>query len=227
MYEMASAKVAFSAKYLVKSNWKLLVENFRECYHCGIGHPEYCSVIIGANLSQSRERYNAVWSEQMRAWEAKGIPTHRVNFEPGDWYYCERYPYQPGFVTMSLDGQPVAPPLGKIEDRDVGVWSIVQYPNFWLDINNDYAWSMRVTPVSATSIEVEASWLVRGDAVEGQDYDLEHLVAFWRATGEQDWKLCDDSQAGVNSRFYRPGPYLEGIEGGPDQFIDWYLRQLV
>jgi phenylpropionate dioxygenase-like ring-hydroxylating dioxygenase large terminal subunit len=68
--------------------------------------------------------------------------------------------------------------------------------------------------------------LVRDDAVKGQDYDLERLVQFWRTTGEQDWKLCEDNQAGVNSRYYYPGPYLESVEGGPEQFVNWYLNQL-
>src|SRR5512133_1688580 len=45
MYQMAQAKIAYTGKYMVKANWKLIVENFRECYHCGVGHPEYCSVI--------------------------------------------------------------------------------------------------------------------------------------------------------------------------------------
>jgi Rieske 2Fe-2S family protein len=61
--------------------------------------------------------------------------------------------------------------------------------------------------------------------VEGKDYDVEKLIAFWKTTAEQDWKLCADNQAGVNSSFYRPGPYSDG-EGGPDQFVEWYLHEL-
>ena len=107
---------------------------------------------------------------------------------------------------MSADGRPVAPPFGHIADIDIGVWSIVQYPNFWLDVNNDYAWAMHLNPHSATVTEVSASWLVREDAVGRRDYDLEHLIWFWKTTAEQDWKLCADNQAGVNSRYYQPGP---------------------
>jgi Rieske 2Fe-2S family protein len=227
MYDLAGAKIAYTGRYPVRSNWKLIAENFRECYHCGVGHPEYCSVIIGANLDQGRERARQVREDRRRAWQAKGIPVETVPFGRLGWYYCERYPYQPGFVTMSLDGKPIAPPLGQIEDIDVGVWSIVQYPNFWLDVNHDYAWAMRLNPLSATLTEVEATWLVRADAVEGRDYDLERLITFWKTTGEQDWKLCEDNQAGVNSRYYRPGPYSDYAEGGPGQFDDWYLSHMV
>jgi phenylpropionate dioxygenase-like ring-hydroxylating dioxygenase large terminal subunit len=226
-YAMRRTKIAYSSKYVVQSNWKLIAENFRECYHCGVGHPEYCSVIIGANLNQSRERAQQVRSEKERVWAEKGLPARPIRFEDTGWYFHDRYPYQPGFVTMSLDGQPVAPPLGNQPDRDIGVWTIVQFPNFWLDINNDYAWSMRMTPLGPTATEIETSWLVREDLQEGRDYDLERLVWFWRTTGEQDWKLCEDNQAGVNSLRYTPGPYLEAAESGPDQFVNWYLKQLV
>jgi Rieske 2Fe-2S family protein len=184
-------------------------------------------VIIGADLDVSRERARQVRAEKYREWESKGISTRGSLFtSPEIWYYCERYPYQPGFTTMSSDGKSLAPLLGKLSDPDVGVWSIVQYPNFWLDINHDYAWAMHLRPVSATLTEVQASWLVRADAVEGRDYDLDKLVWFWKTTAEQDWKLCEDNQAGVSSRFYRPGPYSDYAEGGPGQFVDWYLSQL-
>jgi Rieske 2Fe-2S family protein len=227
MYDMEKTKVAYTGRYLVNSNWKLIAENFRECYHCGVGHPEYCSVIIGANLDQGRERAQGVRLEKNRTWESKGIPIYKSLFENQDiWYYCERYPYQPGFTTMSADGRPVSVPLGNLPDIDVGVWSIVQYPNFWLDINHDYAWAMHLLPVSATKTEVRAQWLVRADAVEGRDYEIDKLIWFWKTTAEQDWKLCEDNQAGVNSRYYRPGPYSDYAEGGPGQFVDWYLSAI-
>jgi Rieske 2Fe-2S family protein len=224
MYDLPNTKIAFSRTYPVQANWKLIAENFRECYHCGVGHQEYCSVIIGANLDIGREKARQVREESYRRWAAKGVPVTRQLFDsPEVWYYHERYPYQPGFTTMSADGKPLAPPLGQMEDIDVGVWSIVQYPNFWLDVNHDYAWAMRLNPVSATETAVTASWLVRADAEEGKDYDLDRLIWFWKATAEQDWRLCKDNQAGVNSMFYRPGPYSDYAEGGPGQFVDWYL----
>jgi glycine betaine catabolism A len=226
MYDLRNSKIAYTGVYPVHANWKLIAENFRECYHCGVGHPEYCSVIIGANLLQGREQARKVKEEKRQQWAAKGIPTYLVSFEQEQWYYCERYPYQPGFVTMSVDGKSIAPPFGRLDDADVGVFSIVQYPNFWLDVNNDYAWAMRLRPVSPTLTEVIATWHVRADAVEGKDYDLERLLHFWGTTAAQDWKLCADNQAGVNSSYYRPGPYSDYAEGGPGQFVDWYLDQL-
>jgi glycine betaine catabolism A len=225
MYNMERTKLAYLARYRVKSNWKLIAENFRECYHCGVGHPEYCSVIIGANLLKQNEQVRLFKKDRLNDWAAKNVPVHLETFEANRWYYCERYPYQPGFQTMSMDGSLLAPPLGELKDVDVGVFSIVQYPNFWLDINNDYAWTMRITPIAVNETEIEAGWLVHEDAVEGRDYDLEKLIYFWKTTAEQDWKLCEDNHAGVSSSYYRPGPY-SSVEGGPEQFDTWYLEEL-
>jgi Rieske 2Fe-2S family protein len=76
---------------------------------------------------------------------------------------------------------------------------------------------------------VRVDWLVRADAREGVDYQVDRLAWFWRTTGEQDWKLCEDNQAGVNSRRYQPGPYApdEHRDGrGTEQFVLWYLDKL-
>lgn len=224
-YEMERTKVCHIRRYQVKSNWKLIAENFRECYHCTVGHPEYCKVIIGSNQNESWQKYQASYAESEKRWEAMGLHTKNVHFEDTDWHYCYRYPYHEGYETMSMDGKPVAPRLGSLPEGDVGVWSIVQYPNFWMDANNDSIFSMRLTPVSATVTDIELLWLVHEDAVEGVDYNVDRVTEFWRITGEQDWKLCEDNMAGVLSRAYEPGPYAPG-EGGPGQFDNWYLKEL-
>jgi phenylpropionate dioxygenase-like ring-hydroxylating dioxygenase large terminal subunit len=54
-FRIGQAKVAYQKKYELRTNWKLIAENFRECYHCGPAHPEYCSAVIGANMKESAE----------------------------------------------------------------------------------------------------------------------------------------------------------------------------
>jgi Rieske 2Fe-2S family protein len=227
MYKIADTKIAFSKTYRVASNWKLIGENARECYHCGVGHPEYCRVIPGSNLLYSMEPFERLRDKKLEEWAAKGIPTYGVNFEDAnDWVYCLRYPYSEGFVTESLDGEQVAPLLGHRQDPDVGVFSIVQYPDFWLDVNPDHLTHFVLRPVSATETDVEMTWLVRKDAVEGKDYEVDKVIAVWRTTGEQDWRLCADNQLGVNSRYYQPGPHTP-VEAGPEQFDSWYINELL
>jgi phenylpropionate dioxygenase-like ring-hydroxylating dioxygenase large terminal subunit len=222
-YELERAKICWTRTYSVRANWKLMEENFRECYHCPVGHPEYCHIMMPSG--EERKQYPTFRTAQEESWARAGLSLLDIRFAPENGFHCSRYPMRPGFVSESLDGQPVAPLLGRLKDRDAGVLAIVMFPNFWFEASSDYVCSMRRTPISPTLCEVEASWLVHQDAVEGRDYDVERVTAFWRTTGEQDWTLCENNQAGVNCSRYRPGPYALS-ESGPDTFVQWYLRQL-
>ena len=66
---------------------------------------------------------------------------------------------------------------------------------------------------SPTFTEVELTWLVHEDAVEGVDYDLDHLKWMWDVTTIQDTKIINDNQKGVSSSRYTPGPYSERESG--------------
>jgi len=172
-----------------------------------------------------RERWPAFRAAQHERWRRNGLSLAEIQFAPDNGFHIARYPMRPGFVSESLDGQPVAPLLGRLQDRDAGILAIVMFPNFWFEASSDYACSMRRTPLSPTLCEVEASWLVHEEAMEGRDFEGERVTAFWRITGEQDWTLCENNQAGVNCSRYRPGPYAT-IESGPETFVRWYLREL-
>jgi glycine betaine catabolism A len=76
-----------------------------------------------------------------------------------------------------------------------------------MDGVSDYIWSMRITPVDAQHSAVDTTWLVDGKAVEGKDYQVDRLAEFWRITGGQDWKLCENNQRGIDSSSYTQGPY--------------------
>lgn len=225
LYELEQARIACTRRYQVQANWKVMEENFRECYHCPVGHPEYCHTVLGSTFTEPREPIRAIHQEREAAWKQQGLETLSIHFSPENPFHCARYPLRPGFVSESLDGQPVAPLLGRLPERDAGILAIVMFPNFWFEASGDYACSMRRMPISPTLSEVEATWLVHADAVEGRDYTVEQVTAFWRITGEQDWKLCEDTQSGVNSSCYQPGPYA-AVEGGTETFVRWYLNQL-
>ena len=70
-------------------------------------------------------------------------------------------------------------------------------------------------------------WLVHRDAVEGIDYDVDHLTRVWKATNDQDRTLAENNQRGIASRGYRPGPYVPVIETGTADFTDWYAATLL
>jgi Rieske 2Fe-2S family protein len=221
-YRVDQAKVAYRKTYTLRTNWKLVAENFRECYHCGIAHPEYCSVVVGANLTESSD---AVTSERRTEWRKKGLAVDTVDFQNDSFHFAIRYPLRPGFDSYTLDGKPASRPMGDHKDFDAGVLGLVVYPGFWMDAVSDYMWFMRVTAVSPSQTDIDLTWLVDASAVEGVDYSLERLTEFWKITGEQDWKLCEDNYRGVESSRYQPGPYAPA-EAEVAKFISWYLERL-
>jgi Rieske 2Fe-2S family protein len=221
-YNIKEAKIACQKNYTLRANWKLVAENFRECYHCGGAHPEYCSAVIGANL---REDTSELTNEKNKVWSENGLATELIEVTPGTTTYAVRYPLRPGIESYSTDGKKVSIPMGHHQDHDAGVVGLVNYPNLWVDAVSDYMWTMRITPIDASTTDVEFCWLVDGKAEEGKDYDVKHLTDFWEITGEQDGRLCENNFKGIESSAYRPGPYA-AVEDQVVNFVDWCVTQL-
>lgn len=221
-FNIHSARVAHTAIYQVRTNWKLIGENFRECYHCGPAHPEYCSAVIGANMFESAD-------EELRIkkpiWKNKGLETETVDFKDNTTHFAIRYPLRPGVKSYSTDGDTISIPMGDHRDYDAGVVGMVVYPNFWADAVSDYIWTMKLTPIDASHTTIEIEWLVDGKAEEGKDYTLARLIQFWKITGEQDWKLCENNFRGIESTSYKPGIYAPG-ELDVKRYDDWYINTL-
>ncbi len=221
-YQINTAKVAAIKNYTLQANWKLVAENFRECYHCGGAHPEYCSAVIGANL---REDTSTLEAEKKKVWSENGLATQLTEVTPDTTTYAIRYPLRPGIESYSVDGKKVSIPMGLHKSHDAGVVGLVNYPNFWMDAVSDYVWTMRVTPINASTTDVEFCWLVDANAVEGKDYELKRLTEFWEITGEQDGALCENNFKGIQSNAYKPGPYAP-VEDQVVNFVDWCVQQL-
>ena len=221
-YKIEKAKCAYRKRYVLRTNWKLIAENFRECYHCGPAHPEYCNAVIGANMKESSEEELAVRKVE---WKKKGLEVETVDFEKDSYHFAIRYPLRPGVQSYSLDGKAVARPMGDHKDYDAGVLGLVVYPNFWMDAVSDYMWTMRLTAISPSQTAIDLSWLVDREAVEGVDYNLERLTEFWKITGEQDWELCENNFRGIESSHYQPGPYAP-VEQDVVRYVDWYISNM-
>ncbi len=222
------AKVCHRVRYEVKANWKVVAENSWECYHCGTAHREFGSVMSyvaamdSKKLAEEDKAFTAQWEAYV---SSRGHKTGAVELNSNRWYQCSRVPIRPGFLTQSRDGQPVAPLMGSFTEYDGGVSGCMFYPLSFFVASSDHAVLSRFTPIDPKLTEVELTWLVREDAVEGVDYDLERVTWLWRVTGAQDVKLCENNQAGVDSRRYQSGPYSQ-VEGEVDRFIQWYLNQI-
>ena len=96
--------------------------------------------------------------------------------------------------------------MGTLPDWDAGLVTLMARPNFYLEMTSDHAWITHMKPKTTTLTEMEVTWLVRKDAVEGVDYDVDRLTDLWKTTAEQDWTICENNQAGIESSRYEPGP---------------------
>jgi Rieske 2Fe-2S family protein len=227
-YQLGSTRVAHIERHLVAANWKIVAENFFECYHCSHTHPEFCSVMSygrapdSPRASRERAAFVAEWEQRAAA---AGWPTGGVDMADGGIHTVGRTPIRPGYLTQSEGGAPVAPLLGDLTSYDGAVTAIQFYPLNWLLACSDHAMLARFTPFDATHTEMMLTWLVRGDARPGRDYDPLAVSWLWRVTGIEDATICEDNQRGVSSRRYVPGPYAAS-ESSVDHLISWYLRQI-
>jgi len=226
---MDRAKVAKRISYRVGANWKVILENNSECYHCGPNHPQ----IVMATYDVTRNDPERMAEVERRVAEAN-TRYRSLGLDEGDaqadmtgaFWRARRTPLKPGWVTQSLDGQPVAPLMGDLTSHDAGTLRINLYPNFWQHASSDHAVATRVTPTGPADCTIDVFWLVHQDAVEGKDYTLERLLPFWQRTSEQDWFICEENQFGIGSSGYRPTGFARRQESNLPRFTDWYLGEL-
>ena len=228
---LENARIAYSETYDLKANWKLVIENQRECYHCPNSHKGYAAIQYDTDVDDEdkREHIEARRNQARTKWAALGLDVSLVSSRyamSGPWWRANRTPFREGFVSETVDGQPVAPLMGQFTDPDVGNARANTYPNFWLHGSCDHMHTMRVTPVDATTTRITAVWLVAGDAREDIDYDVESLIAFSKRVNDEDREIVETQAQGIASSRYRPGPYSPVKEKLVAHFVDWYLDQV-
>lgn len=131
-------------------------------------------------------------------------------------------------MAMTVDGKVACNKLmGRIKNPDLGSLRILHLPNSWNHFMGDHAVVFRVLPLGPQKTLVTTKWLVRKDAVEGVDYDPENMRKVWDATNDQDRRLAEENQRGINSVAYEPGPYSETTEFGVIDFLQWYSEQML
>jgi Rieske 2Fe-2S family protein len=218
-HRLDRAKVAFQSTLIDYANWKLVMENGRECYHCATGHPELARTFpVGASAHFAFEDDTTATFEARMA--DLGLP---VGPAEEDWWQAIRFPLNPGQKSMTIDGEPsVAKLMCETGDGDIGSMRWAVEPNSFCHSTGDYTFSFSAMPVGPSETHVIAKWLVHEDAVEGVDYDVAALAELWTRTNLQDKELAENNAAGVRSPGYRPGPYSPEGEALTIRFVDWY-----
>ena len=236
-HRLGEAKVAASEDIIENGNWKLVMENNRECYHCD-GHPELsCSLFptygydeadVPALLRPAFDRYLQADADLQRSCVELGLPFARIEELDGrqSAFRVQREPLDGAGQSFSPDGRAVCRKLlGDLPNPRLGRLSMHHQPNTWLHVLSDHAVTFSALPLGPDQTLVRTTWLVHQDAVEGLDYDLDGLTDTWRQTNLQDAGFVSRAQLGVSSPAYEPGPYTLS-EYQVEKFCSWYLDRL-
>ena len=231
-YDLEHAKIAHKQSYRVDANWKLVLENYLECYHCATSHRAYARMHTLKDRDCNVEHLVEAMLE--RTERVTGVPGMGTDYERiyldaegfGACAYTMRYGLYDGYLTGSEDGQPVAPLMGHIKGYDGGAGDFQLGPLSFMLNYPDHCVLYRFIPRGLTATDMEVVWFVNGDAREGVDYDRDKLTWLWHNTTMEDEFIITRNSEGVNSRFFEPGPYHPEFEATLQQFVLWYLDTL-
>jgi Rieske 2Fe-2S family protein len=196
-YELARLVVAGQHDYETTANWKILTENYHECYHCPTIHPELCKV----SPPRSGENYSA----------------------PGTWV-GGTMDLRDGMATMSLDGASHGEPLRGLDATALRtVVYLNVFPNLLLSLHPDYVMTHRLLPLTPGRTRIECSWAFAPESLARPDFDPSYAIDFWDITNRQDWNACESVQRGLTSPHAVPGP-LSPDEDAVYQFVTMVAR---
>ena len=232
VFDLEHCKVAVQDELIESANWKLVMENNRECYHCDANHPELVSCLgnsgFGKGLPEDGNadaKAAAHIAAKREEWQALGIDHDLIEF-PGHWWHrLARLALADGKVSQTLDGKVASQKLlGPFKEPETSSLSIWTEPNNWNHFCCDHVLTFSLTPLAADRTLLRTSWLVHEDAVEGTDYNVENLTAVWRATNQQDGYLAALNHRGILTDGYRQGPYAPE-EKLVEHFKEYYVQQ--
>ena len=196
-WEIGTLRTARSIVYELACNWKLVVQNYSECYHCPLVHPQL------DRLSPSDSGQNDL-SEGAFLGGYSELRTHGT--------------------SLTTSGSTSRPPVGSVDGADLDrIYYYTLFPSMLLSLHPDYVMVHYLRPIDAERTEVECAWLFDPKTMARADFDPTDAVEFWDMTNRQDWHVNELTYAGLRSRSYTPGPYANA-EGLLAAFDRHYLR---
>ncbi len=195
-YNLANLRIGHRKVYDVKANWKLVLENNVECYHCPRVHPELCAI----------------------------HPTFRSGVIGQETH--DGAPLVDGATTYSDTGFGARPMISTLSEEDVAKFrSLTIYPNLFLGLLPDQVFVFYKWPVSPATSRLTVDWLFEESVVEAPGFDPRDTVGFLDRVLKQDYAICEEVQKAIRSRAHRQGVYLEH-EHLPYKFNQWVLERL-
>ena len=196
-YHIGELAVGHSTSYDVAANWKLVIENFSECCHCAIAHPEL--------------------SAQVPSFKAGIVSGYSgTGAELGD-----------GIESLTVSGKTNRPPFRDLPESDRRrYYGMALPPNMLLSLHPDYALVHTMWPLAADRTRIVCDWLFEPSTMARPDFDPQDAVAFWDLVNRQDWDICAITQQGMRSRVYRDGGFYAPLEHHIRAFNDYVLAKL-
>src|SRR6266513_1911896 len=192
-WNMSILQPAKRIEYDVRANWKLMFENYSECYHCPGVHPQL----------QKVSPYDSAENDLPEGPFLGGF----MKINPGK--------------SLTMTGNACAAFVGEIENlQRVFYYSI--FPNMLLSLHPEYVMVHQLWPMSPERTLIVCDWFFHPDAFNQPDFKPDDAIEFWDMTNKQDWHVCELSQQGIASRAYTPGPY-SSRESIPAAWDKYYL----
>jgi Rieske 2Fe-2S family protein len=199
-FGLAELTVGHRATYEVRANWKLVFQNYSECLHCPMIHPQLSAVLP----------YQSGANDLVEGPFLGGY----MEITP---------PNESATMSGRACGRLVSDALDADDRRRAFYYSLM--PNLLLSLHPDYVNYYLLTPVAADRTIVESEWMFHPASARDTAFHPEDAVAFWDVTNRQDWDICEQSQLGIASRRYAPGPYSPR-ESIPAAWDREYLRMM-
>jgi Rieske 2Fe-2S family protein len=178
-YPLVELRRVHRITYEIAANWKVMLENYNECYHCAGVHPELCRVVPSFKVRGGSEL----------DWE-RGI-----EHAEGAW-------------TFTRSGTSTREPFpGLSEDERVRHKGELIYPNFMISLSADHVAAFTVRPRSAEHTTIDCDFLFHPNEIAKPGFDPSDAIDFWDLVNAQDWAICEGVQRGMRSRVFESGFY--------------------
>jgi Rieske 2Fe-2S family protein len=175
-YGLSELVTGATLTYAVRANYKVLLENYNECYHCGPVHPELSRL----------------------------VPSFAGGGGGLDW--DDGIPHRDGAWTFTMSGTSRRAPLpGLNEAERTRHKGDLVYPNLMVSASADHVAAFVLSPRGVDRTDVSCTLLFTRDEVEGGSFDPADAVELWDLVNRQDWAICESVQRGMSSRSYRHG----------------------
>lgn len=195
-YPLADLRPGLTFRYEVAANWKIIAENYNECYHCGPVHPTLCDL----------------------------VPSFRRGGSGLEW--VNGIPHRDGAWTFTTTGTSNRAPFPDLDaDERVKHKGELVYPNLLLSLSAEHVAAFRLMPTGPAHTTIVCDLLFHPDAIAAGDFDPSDAGDLWDPVNREDWAICESVQRGMSSRAWTGG-WFAPMEDDTADITRWYATAM-